>query len=35
MSIRFDSDIVEYFKSKGKGWQTAMNDVLREYIATH
>ncbi|MGK8265410.1 BrnA antitoxin family protein [Moraxella nonliquefaciens] len=27
--------MVEYFKSKGKGWQTAMNDVLREYIATH
>lgn len=35
VSIRFDSDIVEYFKSKGKGWQTAMNDALREYIATH
>lgn len=35
ISIRFDSDIIDYFKAQGKGWQTAMNNALREYIATH
>lgn len=35
ISIRFDSEIVEYFKSQGKGWQTAMNNALKEWIATH
>ncbi|MDO5650841.1 MAG: BrnA antitoxin family protein [Moraxella sp.] len=35
VSIRFDSDVLAYFKARGKGWQTAMNNVLREYIATH
>lgn len=35
ISIRFDSDVVAYFKAQGKGWQTAMNNALREYIKTH
>ncbi len=35
ISIRFDSEIVEYFKSQGKGWQTAMNNALKEWIKTH
>lgn len=34
-TIRFDADIIEHFKAQGKGWQTAMNNALREYIATH
>ena len=28
--IRLDSDIVEHFKSGGKGWQTEINDALRK-----
>ncbi|CAN2044591.1 BrnA antitoxin family protein [Candidatus Magnetomoraceae bacterium gMMP-1] len=28
--IRLDSDIVEHFKSSGKGWQTKINDALRK-----
>lgn len=34
-TIRLDPAILDYFKSQGKGWQTAMNNALREYIATH
>lgn len=30
--IRLDSDIVDYFKSCGKGWQTLINDTLRKSI---
>ncbi|MCI5148612.1 MAG: hypothetical protein D3916_04355 [Candidatus Electrothrix sp. MAN1_4] len=30
--IRLDIDIVEHFKSGGKGWQTKINDALRKSI---
>ncbi|WP_410472074.1 BrnA antitoxin family protein [Faucicola mancuniensis] len=33
-SIRLDSDVIDYFKQHGKGWQTRLNNALREYIAT-
>lgn len=32
VSIRFDSEVIAYFKAQGKGWQTAMNNALKEYI---
>jgi uncharacterized protein (DUF4415 family) len=35
VSIRLSPDVVEYFKSQGKGWQTKINDVLHEYVKTH
>ncbi len=35
VKIRFDTDVVAAFKASGKGWQTRMNDVLREYVQTH
>ncbi|QIM48038.1 BrnA antitoxin family protein [Pusillimonas sp. DMV24BSW_D] len=31
-AIRFDADIVEAFKAQGPGWQTRMNDALREWL---
>jgi len=34
-AIRLDADLLEAFKSTGKGWQTRMNAALREYLATH
>ena len=34
-TVRLDSQIIEYFKKDGKGWQTRLNSALREYIATH
>lgn len=33
ISIRLDHDILEYFKNSGKGWQTRVNDVLREHVS--
>jgi len=35
ISIRFSSEVIKYFKASGKGWQTRMDDVLREYVAKH
>ena len=32
-TIRYSPEVLEYFKSTGDGWQSRMNDVLREYIA--
>lgn len=34
-TIRLDLDILAAFKSTGKGWQTRMNDALREWIKEH
>ena len=35
VTIRLDEDMVQWFKSQGKGWQTKMNWALRLYFATH
>ena len=31
-TIRLDADVVEYFKAQGRGWQTRINEKLREVI---
>ncbi|PKL20827.1 MAG: hypothetical protein CVV48_10965 [Spirochaetae bacterium HGW-Spirochaetae-4] len=30
ISIKLDSDVLEYYRSKGKGYQTKINAVLRQ-----
>ncbi|MEM5325339.1 BrnA antitoxin family protein [Paraburkholderia sp. JHI2823] len=35
VTVRYDADIVERFKAGGDGWQTRMNNALREWLATH
>lgn len=30
VSLRLDRDVVEYFRSQGPGWQSKINNVLRE-----
>ncbi|PMS37638.1 uncharacterized protein (DUF4415 family) [Trinickia symbiotica] len=35
MSIRYDRDLIEAFRSTGEGWQSRMNDALREYAMSH
>ena len=32
VSIRLDSDILDWFKSQGKGYQSTINNVLRTYV---
>lgn len=30
ISLRLDPDVIEKFKATGKGWQSRINDVLRD-----
>ena len=32
LTVRYDADVVEFFKSQGKGYQKLMNNVLRAYM---
>jgi uncharacterized protein (DUF4415 family) len=32
INIRLDHDVLEWFKSNGRGYQTLMNNVLRSYV---
>lgn len=32
ISIRLDKEIIEHFKATGKGYQSKINAVLREYV---
>ena len=32
IAIRLDPDVLEAFKAPGPGWQTRMNEALREWI---
>ena len=31
-TIRLSRDVIEHFKAGGRGWQTRINDALREWI---
>jgi len=31
LTVRFDRDVVAWFKAQGRGYQTRMNAVLRSY----
>lgn len=35
LSVRFDRDVVKWFKQKDSHYQTYMNAVLRNYMNTH
>jgi uncharacterized protein (DUF4415 family) len=32
--IRFDPDVLEGLRATGKGWQTRVNEVMREWLKT-
>jgi uncharacterized protein (DUF4415 family) len=32
VTVRYSSEVVEYFKATGEGWQTRMNKVLKKYV---
>ncbi|GAA4331745.1 hypothetical protein GCM10023144_20810 [Pigmentiphaga soli] len=34
-TIRFDDDVLAAFRATGKGWQTRMNDALKDWLKTH
>lgn len=35
VKIRYDQEVVEAFRQTGKGWQTRMNEALRQYLKEH
>ena len=32
VTLRIDSDVLEFFKSEGEGYQTRINQLLRSYM---
>ncbi len=34
-TIRLDSEVLDFFKAQGKGWQTKVNDILHNYVDSH
>ncbi len=34
-TIRFDADVLAAVKATGKGWQTRVNDAMREWVRSH
>jgi uncharacterized protein (DUF4415 family) len=34
-TIRFDADVLAALKASGKGWQTRVNEAMRDWLKTH
>jgi len=34
-TIRFDADVLAALKTTGRGWQTRVNDAMREWLKAH
>ena len=35
VSVRYSPEVLAYFKSTGQGWQSLMDSVLRQYVASN
>jgi uncharacterized protein (DUF4415 family) len=35
VTIRLDADLLEWFRTQGKGYQTRINAILRSYMRAH
>ena len=35
LSLRIDSDVIDWFKKQGAGYQSRMNALLRAYMEAH
>jgi len=35
LTLRYDADVVDAFRATGKGWQTRMNNALRDWLKTN
>ena len=35
VNIRLDADVLGAFKNTGSGWQTRLNNALRDWLSTH
>ncbi len=34
VTLRLDREVLDYFRDGGKGWQTRLNDVLKDYVGS-
>jgi uncharacterized protein (DUF4415 family) len=34
-TVRFDREVIDAFRATGKGWQTRMNQALKDWLKTH
>ena len=34
-TIRLNAEVLGFFKARGKGWQTMVNDILQKYVDSH
>ncbi len=32
LTVRFDEDVIDWFKAQGKGYQSHMNAILKAYV---
>lgn len=35
ITLRIDEDVLDWFRRRGRGYQTQINDLLREYMKAH
>jgi len=35
VTLRYSPEVVKYFKATGEGWQTRMDEALKEWIRKH
>lgn len=35
VTVRYDVEVIDAFKATGKGWQTRMNQALKEWLSSH
>jgi uncharacterized protein (DUF4415 family) len=35
LTLRLNAEVVDFFRSKGSGWQSSINKALLEYMQTH
>lgn len=35
VTLRIDEDVLDWFKSRGRGYQTQINELLRAYMKAH
>ena len=35
VTVRYSPEVLAYFRATGAGWQTRMDEALREYVSQH
>lgn len=35
LTVRYSSEVIAAFRATGKGWQTRMDDALKDWLKTH